>query len=173
MSTVNTWPITSRGQVETPFSSDIIIGRNIACVASVSNRVTARKLEREQKKKKVSFPSPSLVLSFFCSRPNFLDELARKRLLRRLVEIRHFNVLASAANTTSIDYGQSLSFFYCLQFTTNNDHLAKIAIAFNHRSVFGQIQYTKPPEYLYLLNKLLTWSCYMTGVILIFQSLSQ
>ena len=51
MSAVNTWPITSRGQVETPFSSDIIIGRNIACVASVSNRVTARKLEREQKKK--------------------------------------------------------------------------------------------------------------------------
>ena len=56
----------------------------LACVASVSNRVTARKLEREQKKKKVeggggvekrkpsflhsfipSFPSPSPVLSFF------------------------------------------------------------------------------------------------------------
>ena len=46
----------------------------LACVASVSNRVTARKLEREQKKNK----------RFFCSRPNFLDELARKRLLRRL-----------------------------------------------------------------------------------------
>ena len=55
-------------------------------------------------------PPPSFL--FFCSRPNFLDELARKRLLRRLVEIRHFNVLASAANTTSIDYGQSLSFFF-------------------------------------------------------------
>ena len=121
MSTVNTWPITSRGQVETPFSSDIIIGRNIACVASVSNRVTARKLERAQKRKgliPLSLPRPF----FFCSRPNFLDELARKRLLHRRVEIRHFNVLASAANTTSIDYGQSLSFFYCLQFTTNNDH---------------------------------------------------
>ena len=110
MSTVNTWPITSRGQVKTPFSSDIIIGRNIACVASVSNRVTARKLEREQKRKgliPLSLPRPF----FFCSRPNFLDELARKRLLHRRVEIRHFNVLASAANTTSIDYGQSLSFF--------------------------------------------------------------
>ena len=110
MSTVNTWPITSRGQVETPFSSDIIIGRNIACVASVSNRVTARKLERAQKRKgliPLSLPRPF----FFCSRPNFLDELARKRLLHRRVEIRHFNVLASAANTTSIDYGQSLSFF--------------------------------------------------------------
>ena len=33
----------------------------LACVARVSNRVT-----------------------FFCSRPNFLDEFARKRLLRRL-----------------------------------------------------------------------------------------
>ena len=110
MSTVNTWPITSRGQVETPFSSDIIIGRNIACVASVSNRVTARKLERAQKRKgliPLSLPRPF----FFCSRPNFLDELARKRLLHRRVEIRHFNVLASAANTTSIDYGRSLSFF--------------------------------------------------------------
>ena len=31
----------------------------LACVASVSNRVMARKLEREQKK------------TFFCSRPNF------------------------------------------------------------------------------------------------------
>ena len=70
----------------------------LACVASVSNRVTARKLEREQKKKKVegggggekrkpsflhSPPAPPSFL-FFCSRPNFLDELARTRLLRRL-----------------------------------------------------------------------------------------
>ena len=31
-----------------------------------------------------SFPSPSPVIPFFCSLPNFLDELARKRLLRRL-----------------------------------------------------------------------------------------
>ena len=32
-----------------------------------------------------SFPSPSPVIPFFfCSRPNFLDELARKRLLRML-----------------------------------------------------------------------------------------
>ena len=59
----------------------------LACVASVSNRVTARKLEREQKKK----ASPSTVLSFFfCSRSNFLDELARKRLLRRLSNIEMF-----------------------------------------------------------------------------------
>ena len=68
---------------------------NIACVASVSNRVIARKLEREQKKKGrrgrgrgeefPCFPSPSPVIPFFfCSRPNFLDELARKRLLRML-----------------------------------------------------------------------------------------
>ena len=39
-----------------------------------------------------SFPSPFPVLSFFfCSRPNFLDELARKRLLRRLaVSLKSF-----------------------------------------------------------------------------------
>ena len=45
----------------------------VACVASVSNRVIARKLEREQKKG--SFPSPSPVIHFvFCSCPSFLDE---------------------------------------------------------------------------------------------------
>ena len=49
--------------------------------------------------------------------------------------------------------------------------LARITIALNHCSVFGQIQYTKPPEHLCLLNKLLqlvpvvvlTWSSYMIG----------
>ena len=59
--------------------------------------------------------------------------------------------------------------------------LARIAIALNRCSVYGQIQYTKPPEHLCLLNKLLqlvlvrvlTWSCYMIGVILIFQGLCQ
>ena len=170
-----------------------------------------------------------------------------------------FTVLAPAANTTNIDYN-SLSFFYCLQSTTNNDQfhvntqdllshnlikhhdghkeqpemrimkvkenykqlskrsmdsfyqsfsslfanhlklhsrrymflrkrrsfeyrhcrcLARIAIALNRCSVYGQIQYTKPPEHLCLLNKLLqlvlvrllTRSCYMIGIILIFQSL--
>ena len=52
--------------------------------------------------------------------------------------------------------------------------LARIAFALNRPSVFGQIQYTKPPgpENLCLLNKLLvlfpvrvlTWRCYMIGV---------
>ena len=57
----------------------------IACVASVSNRVIARKLEREQKKRLKgegkgrrvpSFPSPSPVINFFffSSCPRFLDE---------------------------------------------------------------------------------------------------
>ena len=46
---------------------------SVACVGSVSSRVIARK-----------FPSPSPFIRFFCSRPNFLDELARKRLLRGL-----------------------------------------------------------------------------------------
>ena len=36
----------------------------VACVASVSNRVIARKLERKQKK----------GFLFFCSCPSFLDE---------------------------------------------------------------------------------------------------
>ena len=76
----------------------------VACVASVSSRVLARKLEREQKKQngrgrgrgeeeKLSSPYPyeeslsplpSPSFPFFCSHPNVLDELARKRLLRRL-----------------------------------------------------------------------------------------
>ena len=45
----------------------------VACVASVSNRVIARKLERKQKK---NFPLPLLRHSFFffCSCPSFLDE---------------------------------------------------------------------------------------------------
>ena len=76
-----------------------------ACVAGVSNRVIARKLEREQKKKVEgggggekrksfihSFPLPRHSF-FFCSRPcNFLDELARKRLLRRLFGYRIFDL---------------------------------------------------------------------------------
>ena len=47
----------------------------IACVASVSNRVIARTLERKQKKVP-SFPSPSPVINFFLllSCPSFLDE---------------------------------------------------------------------------------------------------
>ena len=52
---------------------------NIACEASVSSRVMARKLEREQKKKKgveggwgsrLLLPRHSFFF-FFCSRPNF------------------------------------------------------------------------------------------------------
>ena len=50
----------------------------VACVASVSNRVIARELERKQKKKGLnSFPSPSpfpSFLFFFGSCPSFLDE---------------------------------------------------------------------------------------------------
>ena len=47
-----------------------------------------KKMERGRGGKKRSPPSlpfPSPVIPFFCSRPNFLDELARKRLLRRLM----------------------------------------------------------------------------------------
>ena len=52
----------------------------VACVASVSNRVTTRKSEQEQKKKHSPPPPPSF--HFFALVPTF--ELARKRLLRRL-----------------------------------------------------------------------------------------
>ena len=82
------------------------IKKKLACVASVSSRDIARKLEREQKKMewgggwggggerdggmgfagKLSLlsPPPPPSFLFFYSRPNVLDELARKRLLRRL-----------------------------------------------------------------------------------------
>ena len=64
----------------------------VACLASVSNRVMARKLEREQKTKRwkgegegrrgtLPLPCPSFFSALV---PTFLDELARKRLLRRL-----------------------------------------------------------------------------------------
>ena len=43
----------------------------LACVASVSNRVIARKLERKQKKGPLPLPRHSF---FFCSCPSFLDE---------------------------------------------------------------------------------------------------
>ena len=40
----------------------------------------------EKGKEDVSFsPLPFPEIFFFCSRPNFLDELARKRLQRRLL----------------------------------------------------------------------------------------
>ena len=42
-----------------------------------------------------SFPSPSLVIPCFCSRLNFLDELARKRFLRRLPLRMHFLISKS------------------------------------------------------------------------------
>ena len=75
-----------RGSSRVPTAT--FVGQELACVASVSNRVTARKLEREQKKKKggrfLHSPPPPPSFLVFCSRPNFLEELARKRLLRRL-----------------------------------------------------------------------------------------
>ena len=53
--------------------SHLKVGSNahIACVASVSNRVIARKLERKQKKG---------WKCFFCSCPSFLDEPREEKL---------------------------------------------------------------------------------------------
>ena len=45
----------------------------LACVASVSNRVIARKSERKQKKRSF-FPLPLPRHIFFCSCPSFLSE---------------------------------------------------------------------------------------------------
>ena len=60
---------------------DRVFHARLACVASVSNRVIARKLEQSQKK--------GSFLFFFALAPaHFLDELARKRLLRRLMHDR-------------------------------------------------------------------------------------
>ena len=51
-----------------------IIKWSLACVASVSNRVIARKLERKQKK------GPPSFFFFFCSCPSFLDESREETL---------------------------------------------------------------------------------------------
>ena len=64
----------------------------VACVASVSNRVRAGAKKKKngtgkgREEEVTAFsPLPLSRHSFFCCRPNFLDELARKRLLRRLM----------------------------------------------------------------------------------------
>ena len=98
----------------------------LACVASVSNRVIARKLEREQKKRVEgggggeSFPSPSPVIPFFCSRPNFLDELARKRLLRRLLANGRNSWELLAKNVASVCTGLHTELSFLYQITTTN-----------------------------------------------------
>ena len=61
---------------------------SVVCVASVSNRVIVRKLERH----------------FFCSCPNFLDELAQKRLLRRLLHRFLLLFVASSSWNRYWDY---------------------------------------------------------------------
>ena len=72
----------------------------LACVASVSNRVIARKLERKQKnglrgrgrgEKVPSFPSPSPVIHFFCFCPSFLDESREETLATQAMTFRARN----------------------------------------------------------------------------------
>lgn len=76
------------------FSSFMQFVFNIAYVASVCARVIARKLEwgrgRGEGKSKNFFLSwsPSPLIPPFCSRPTFVEEHARKRLLRRLFSTR-------------------------------------------------------------------------------------
>ena len=94
----------------------------LACVASVSNRVIAGKLEREQTKKKVEggrgrggekasvtfSPFPLPRHSLFCSRSNFLDELARKRLLRKLSFAQPINSV-KARQSKQVGWGKRIS----------------------------------------------------------------
>ena len=81
----------------------------LACVASVSNRVTARKLEREQKKKG----------------PNFLDELARKRLLRRLVSAgAKIYVFKRILHFVSVEFQKNWYFTLCLGIETVSSSIA-------------------------------------------------
>ena len=71
----------------------------LACVASVSSRVIARNLKREQKKKKKSGRGSS----------SFLDELARNRLLRRLQECGKGLLVATLDSTESSSFLSSFS----------------------------------------------------------------
>ena len=76
-----TYLASSRGPLLLCINLDLIT--RIACVASVSNRVIARKLEREPKKE-----TPSFLFSF-CSRPNFCrrtraETLATQAITRRV-----------------------------------------------------------------------------------------
>ena len=77
-----------------PFCLGIVFSelKQLACVASLPNRVIARKLEREQKKKFLLSPPPHPSFLFFALVPTFLDELARKRLLRRLLSNENADV---------------------------------------------------------------------------------
>ena len=116
-------PVTKESELNRPWTSDfsfyfrisfdlnmtVSAKFRLACVATVSNRVMARKLERERKNwnkvevgeegekrtffKIVEFagkrflispPCPPSFLYIFAVVPTFLGELARKRLLRRL-----------------------------------------------------------------------------------------
>ena len=100
----------------------------LACVPSVSSRVIARKLAREQKKKGgrgrgrgvIPLPLPLSRHSFFCSRPNFLDELARKRLLRRLLANGRNSWELLAKNVASVCTGLNTELSFLYQITTTN-----------------------------------------------------
>ena len=68
----------------------------LACVASVSNRVIARKLERKQKKgwrgrgeEFLHSPPPPPSFLFFCSCPSFLDEPREETLATQAMQLLH------------------------------------------------------------------------------------
>ena len=75
-----------KGKLRVWASGRSLLPIHLACVASASSRAGAKKKVEGGGGGFLHSPSPppSFPFFFFCSRPNFLDELARKRLLRRL-----------------------------------------------------------------------------------------
>ena len=65
-------------------------------------------------------PLPLPRHSFFCSRPNFLDELARKRLLRRLLANERNSWVLLAKNVASVCTGLNTELSFLYQITTTN-----------------------------------------------------
>ena len=76
-----------KGKLRVWASGRSLLPIHLACVASVSSRTGAKKKGGRGRGRGSFIPLPlprPFRFFFFCSRPNFLDELARKRLLRRL-----------------------------------------------------------------------------------------
>ena len=144
----------------------LTVGGLVACVASVSNRVIARKLERKQKKRLKgegevpSFPSPSPIIHlFFCSCPSFLDEPREETLAtqaRGLVIANgechfQFQTLHSVTHTNIESKDTSLQdFFISFLFKTKDPwrkQCSKLLINRTQLTVFIYVSFT-----LYVIN---------------------
>ena len=98
----DSWKITRGFGGAGPLRSSVRALAFLARVASVSNRVIARKVEQKQKKgwrgrgrgeEVPSFPSPSPVIHFFfCSYPSFLDEPREETLATQAIAFQQCRV---------------------------------------------------------------------------------